>query len=101
PENVKGPVTLQRLFSAFPSRGPGLGLLLLRTAVGATAMMQGVACLAGTPSPVTAAVGLVAIALGGLLVVGFLTPFAASLILFGSVALAQPWWPVPGPASYP
>jgi uncharacterized membrane protein YphA (DoxX/SURF4 family) len=57
-------------------------------------MMHGTACLAGTPSPVATGIGLLAIALGALLVVGFLTPFAAALIVIGSAALAQPWWPV-------
>ena len=73
---------LQRLFSTFPAGWPGVGLLVLRLAVGCAAVVAGGVCLEGDAG--TAVVRLV---LGGLLaasgaslLAGFLTPFAATLV---------------------
>ena len=74
---------LQRLFSTFPAGWPGVGLLVLRLAVGCAAVVAGGVCLEGDAG--TAVVRLV---LGGWsspraassLLAGFLTPFAATLV---------------------
>ncbi len=55
---------MQRLFSTFPGGVPGVGLLLLRAVVGGWSILHG---------------GIPAIAAGGLLAIGFLTPLAAGL----------------------
>jgi uncharacterized membrane protein YphA (DoxX/SURF4 family) len=87
---------LQRLFSAFPGRWPGAGLLVLRIAVGLAAVGQGYACItgAGWPAIPAVATGLLAITAGGLLGIGFLTPCAGALVVVGCAVLAQPWLPV-------
>ncbi len=88
---------MQRLFSAFPGGWPGIGLLLLRVVVGATAMIQGIVCL--TDGGVTtlgeqAAAGL-AVVSGTLLLIGFLTPIAGVLVALQAIAVAFVWFPVP------
>lgn len=84
---------MQRLFSAFPDGWPGVGLLVLRIVVGATAAVQGVAHLvaSGSPSPATWCMGGLAIASGALVFVGFLTP-GTGTILGLSIAL---FWYLP------
>jgi hypothetical protein len=42
---------MQRLFSTFPAGSPGFGLLLLRAAVGTTAIMQGFLYIVGLSLP--------------------------------------------------
>ena len=79
------------MFSAFPGRWPGAGLLLLRIAVGVAAIGQGYACVTGSPALPAVAAGLLAIAAGALLGIGFLTPCAGALIVLGCAALTQPW----------
>ncbi len=70
---------LQRLFSTFPARWPGVGLLVLRAAVGLTAAVEGgeYIAISGPTSPGTLAVGLVLVAGGASLLAGLLTPLAA------------------------
>ena len=93
---------LQRFFSAFPGRGPGLGLLLLRVVVGVTAIAEGSRCVTdpGSPPFTMWVIGLTAIVSGALLVVGLLTPCAGALVVVGSLAIAQPWLPA-GTRNYP
>ena len=69
---------VQRFFSTFPDRWPGVGLLLLRGVVGVTAVIQGGTCLANAQSPSVAlrAAACLAILSGAALLVGFLTPGA-------------------------
>ena len=88
-------IRLQRLFSTFPGGWPGVGLLLLRMAVGTTAAAAGVAPLMqhGTPTLGAAVIGVVAIACGGLLLIGFVTPGAAVLVGLGSAGLTIPGCP--------
>ena len=93
---------LQRLFSTFPARWPGVGLLVLRVAVGLTAAVEGGAYLAsvGPPSPGTLAAGLV-LAAGGLsLLAGFLTPLAAALIGSCAAGLGLSLLPAPSPTLF-
>jgi uncharacterized membrane protein YphA (DoxX/SURF4 family) len=75
-------VRVQRLFSAFPSGWPSLGLLLLRAAIGASAIADAVVHLTGhaDASPAVWVGGILAIACGVLLVFGFLTPIAGAVL---------------------
>lgn len=90
---------LQRLFSTFPARWPGAGLLVLRAAVGLTAVVEGGAYLGldGPASPGTLAGGLVLAAGGVSLLVGFLTPLAAVLVGLCAAGLGLSWLPAPSP----
>jgi hypothetical protein len=86
---------LQRLFSTFPDGWPGAGLLLLRAAIGVIAIIQGGLYFAdpGTLTLGTATTGLVAIASGALLSVGFLTPFAGTVVGLGTFGIGLAWFP--------
>ena len=83
---------MQRLFFAFPGGLPGLGLLLLRIALGATALYEGQLVLLRPGVPVSAAwllgsMGVIAIAS---VLVGFLTPIcctALALEFLGTLCL--------------
>lgn len=87
---------MQRLFSSFPAGWPGLGLLLLRAAVGLSLVVQGGAYLAGRGQAVwMQAAGLLAIATGGLLLIGFLTPVASFAAALDGAGLALAWLPSP------
>lgn len=80
-----------RLFSlTYPGGRAGVGLLLLRTAVGLTAVAQGGVYLSSRDdSSLWAwAAGLLALATGSSMLVGFLTPFACILLGLGSTAMA-------------
>ena len=89
---------MQRSFSTFPCGLPGVGLLLLRAAAGATALAQGGAYLVGVNSPLAAwVVGALAITSGAALFIGFLTPVAAVLVSLGAAAVALSWLPAPVP----
>jgi putative oxidoreductase len=85
---------VQRPYSKFPGNWPGLGLLLLRAALGLTLIVQGsiyVAAVQDAGVEVFAACAL-AIVSGGALVVGFLTPVACPLAIVGgfSIVLLSP-----------
>jgi uncharacterized membrane protein YphA (DoxX/SURF4 family) len=85
--------------SRFPGGWPGVGLLLLRAAVGAVVAVQGAICLAedanlklwGWVICVSAAV------CGVSLLAGFLTPLASGLAGLGGVSVALSWIPAPDP----
>jgi uncharacterized membrane protein YphA (DoxX/SURF4 family) len=79
---------LQGFSSAFPGGWPGIGLLLLRAALGITAFIQGAVYIGGNPTPITSIVGLFAIASGGLLLIGFFTPVACVLAGLAALFLA-------------
>jgi uncharacterized membrane protein YphA (DoxX/SURF4 family) len=89
---------LRRLYSTFPGRWPGIGLLLLRVAIGVTLIFQGCARLSELQDMrfgVLAACVL-AVASGGSLILGFLSPVACALAVlagFGNAVLS------PSPAS--
>jgi uncharacterized membrane protein YphA (DoxX/SURF4 family) len=92
---------MQRLFSSFPRGWPGMGLLLLRAAVGLALGVQGQACLAGgEPWSGAWIVGLLVIAAGASLLIGFLTPVAGALAGLLSVGLAFSWLPPPLPGVF-
>ncbi len=69
---------MQRLFSSFPRGRPGVGLLLLRAAVGVSLIVHGRACLAGE----ALVAGLLAMLTGAAILIGFMTPLAALLAEF-------------------
>ena len=73
--------TLQRLFSTFPSGAPGVGLLVLRAAGGATLAAQGVMLLFSHSSlSVNAlAVSVLFTLTGVFILIGFLTPIVSPL----------------------
>jgi uncharacterized membrane protein YphA (DoxX/SURF4 family) len=82
---------LPRLFSlTYPRGRPGVGLLLLRSAVGLTAAAQGGVYLSGRDdlSLWALAAGLLALVTGSLLLLGFLTPLACIIVGLGSCAAA-------------
>ena len=84
---------MQRAFSTFPSGRPGVGLLLLRVVIGVAMLAESAACvaIAGRPTAWTWAVGLLGVAVGLALLVGFLTPVAS--ILAALLGLAIVAWP--------
>ena len=80
---------LLRLFSlTYPRGRPGVGLLLLRSAVGLAAARGGVYLSGHDSSLWTAAAYLLAFATGSVLIIGFLTPLACIIVALGSIAVA-------------
>ena len=74
---------MQRLFSTFPNRWPGLGILLLRSAVGSATILQSVDWLRTNSSQDWHGSTLAATAIlaGCLIIVGLLTPLACVLLI--------------------
>jgi uncharacterized membrane protein YphA (DoxX/SURF4 family) len=85
------------MFSMFPDRWPGTGLLLLRVGCGVVLIIQGTITFSGEHKLLILAVALVLIATGLLLVIGFLTRFAAILAALVDVISALAWLPNSGP----
>jgi uncharacterized membrane protein YphA (DoxX/SURF4 family) len=85
--------------STFPSGWPGVGLLLLRAAVGAVVAVQGGVWLVEGVNLKFGAwlTGMLAVACGVSLLAGFLTPLASILASLGSVSVALSWIPAPAP----
>ena len=73
--------------------------MLLRTAVGAVATVEGAAYVGvnGAASVAAMAAGLLLVASGVSLLVGFLTPLAAALIGSCTACLGLSWLPPPSP----
>lgn len=87
---------LQGLFSAFPGGRPGAGLLLLRTVLGITAGLQGTFYFAGgSSSPGHLTLGIVLIASGFCILIGFLTPATGGLTALVFAGMAMAWVPLP------
>jgi len=84
---------LQRFFSTFPGGWPCVGLLLLRAAVGLTAVVQGGFFLTdrGNQTLTNWVIGLTAVPSGALLLIGFLTPIVGMLVGLGSAGIALSW----------
>jgi uncharacterized membrane protein YphA (DoxX/SURF4 family) len=81
-------VLLQLLFSAFPGGITGVSLLVLRAVLGVALLVEGGFYIREPHASVAAwCLGISAIASGGMLVVGFLTPFAGMLVGVGTVAI--------------
>jgi uncharacterized membrane protein YphA (DoxX/SURF4 family) len=86
---------MQRLFSTFPDGRPGVGLLLLRAAVGGSLLVLGGTYLVHAPQAGgwSLAIGLLAAASCASLLIGFLTPLG---VLAGLVAIGLALgWPSP------
>lgn len=100
--SVAGRLALQRLFSTFPGGRPGIGLLLLRAAVGGIAITLGILYLSGqierTGVVWGAAVTLMAGGLG--LVIGFLTPLASLLVASCVLGMTLSWFPSATPSLF-
>lgn len=90
---------LQRLFSTFPAGRPGAGLLLLRTAVGITLFAQGVSSLVRWRDLEleTLGIGLLAVASGVSLLIGYLTPFGGLVAGLVGVSSNVLWFQTPSP----
>jgi uncharacterized membrane protein YphA (DoxX/SURF4 family) len=76
---------LQRLFSSFPEGWPGIGLIFLRLIVAVNAIICGIEALIEPNSHGSSnwAFGLLAIAIGAAILVGFITPFASATATVG------------------
>src|SRR5437660_479790 len=89
---------LQRFSSAFPGGWPGVGLLLLRAAVGITAVIQGAVYIGrDNPTLATWTISLVAIASGSALLIGFLTLVAGVMVGLATVFLSISSFPAATP----
>jgi uncharacterized membrane protein YphA (DoxX/SURF4 family) len=88
---------LQRLFATFPTGSPGLGLLVLRLVVALSLVVHGAACLDGESTVGASAVAVTAALTAALLVIGLMTPLAASLAALTGIGLAVAWLPAPTP----
>src|SRR5262245_23764604 len=87
PQGVHG---LQHLFSGFPRGMAGVGLLLLRTAIGVITAWQGARLIAGAGSAwLESGAGLTAILVAAALIAGLLTPCAAALVAIAAALTAS------------
>ena len=88
---------MHRLYSSFPDGQSGIGLLLLRIALGATLVLQGSSHLIGLQELRfwSGVICLLAFTSGGLLFMGFLTPVGSSLAFLGGIGAAFSWLPAP------
>ena len=88
-------LSLKRLYSTFPGGWQGIGLLLLRVAIGGTLILQGSAYLLHLRALRLEiwSVCLLAFASGTALLIGFLTPVASSLAVLGGMAIMFSWLP--------
>ncbi len=88
-------LSLRRLYSTFPGEWHGIGLLLLRVAIGGTLILQGSAYLPQLHGLRLEgwAVCLLAFTSGTALLVGFLTPVASSLAVLGGMGIIFSWLP--------
>jgi len=79
----------------FPDGWPGAGLILLRVAVGTTLLLQGAACFDDRHELefLTLAVVALTSAVGLLLLIGFLTRFAAVMAALLGVSSILSWFP--------
>ncbi len=84
---------LQRAFTTFPAGWPGVGLLLLRIAMGGALILLGAAyCADPQRAPAWSwAAGALAAASGVSLLVGFLTPIAGAAASLIGVGFALRW----------
>ena len=82
---------LRRLFSTFPAGWPGLGLLLLRLAVGSISLAQGADYLTASVVPASEGawlIGALTFVIGASLMIGFLTPIVSIAAALASVGFA-------------
>jgi uncharacterized membrane protein YphA (DoxX/SURF4 family) len=86
-----------QFFSTFPGGKPGVGLLLLRVAVGVTAIVQGGVYLARSDHSILGMwiVELLAVASGALVLIGFLTKVSGVVVGLSNVGVGLSWVPAP------
>ena len=85
---------LPRLYTRFPSRGPGIGLLLLRVATGATLILHaGFLWQLQDLRVAVVAMGLLAFFSGLALLAGFLTPIVSIVALLIMAGTGFAWSP--------
>jgi putative oxidoreductase len=77
----RGFTALQRLFSMFPNGWPGAALLLLRLVAGILLIYDGVVALRTGPATLTTILQSAAVGAGTLLILGFWTPIAGTLVM--------------------
>ena len=96
-ERYPGRSSLGRLFFAFP-RLAGSSFAVAACGAGAAVTSEGIFCFVRADSAMTAWFsGLLALAAGGLLLAGFLTPIAAAIIGAGAVAVGLSLLPPASP----
>ena len=78
---------LQPFFSTFPARWPGIGLLLLRAAVGLSAVAEGQSMLRAAAGLAAGGVGMLLLAAGLSLLAGFLTPVVAMAVALSGAGI--------------
>jgi len=82
----RGGTGLQKLFSSFPNGWPGIGLILLRLAVAFSAIAQGLFGSTGSGEALSVwLTAAVAVLVGLMVLVGFLTPLAGTAATIGYV----------------
>jgi uncharacterized membrane protein YphA (DoxX/SURF4 family) len=88
---------LQRLYSTFPGGLPGVGLLLLRAAIGERFISEGCGYLLSDRgiNLETSIISLLFVTLGFAIAVGILTPVAGGLSALAGIAFHL-WHPMPG-----
>ena len=86
---------MRKLYSTFLGGWHGIGLLLLRVAIGGTLILQGSAYLPQLRELRLEmwSVCLLALVSGAALLVGFLTPVASSLAVLGGMGIMFAWLP--------
>lgn len=89
------------LFQSFPYGSPGIGLLLLRLAIGVSGLLDGlnIALFHAGIGPARWAPGLLELLLGTVLLVGFLTPIAAGLAAIRALYIGLPLLAIQDPAT--
>jgi uncharacterized membrane protein YphA (DoxX/SURF4 family) len=92
---------VQRFFFAFPRGWPGIALLLMRVTIGSALLAQGGYYLRQTnPTLAAWAAGSIAILAAGLLLIGFLTPFASGAVVLAGLGIWACVLPVSMPALF-
>lgn len=88
---------LQRLFSTFPSGGPGIGLLLLRVALGGIALLLAALQLTSSTgrTPMVWIAASIMLASGVGLIIGFMTPVVSSVVGLCVLGILFSWIPSP------
>lgn len=95
-QEMRGEVHLQRLFSTFPGGWPGIGLLLLRGAIGLVVLFgAGFSVSGGPQSGIQIWMVVSAVAAGAALILGLFTPVAALLTGLGAIAAGFSLLPAP------
>ena len=89
---------VRRLFSTFAEGWPGVGLLLMRLVLGIALIWRAVGRLSSDPSTVMAALSVLGIGAGLLLLMGLWTPVAGALV--AAIELWKIYWKLGDPWIY-